>query len=66
MVIFPIILSACAWESYDWLSETQVLPIGGRNLKSHYRALGKREELFYKILIHLQQVAREIRRGVEQ
>jgi hypothetical protein len=61
MVIFPIVLSACAWQSYDWLSETQVLPTGGKNLKSHYNTTGKREELFYRVLIHLQQVAREIR-----
>jgi hypothetical protein len=65
MVIFPIILSACAWQDYDWLSETQALPTGGKNLKSHYKASGKREELFYRVLIHLQQVAREIRRDIK-
>jgi len=62
MVIFPIILSACAWQNYDWLGGTQALPSGDRNLKSHYRNTGKRAELFYRILLHLQQVAREIRR----
>jgi hypothetical protein len=62
LVIFPLILSACAWKDYDWLSETQALPTNDRNLKSHYKAVGMREELFYRVLIHLQQVARELRR----
>lgn len=62
MVVFPIILSACVWQNYDWLNGTQVLPTDGRNLKSHYKTSGKREELFYRVLLHLQQVAREIRR----
>lgn len=66
MVIFPIILSACAWQSYDWLSETQALPTSGRNIKSHYRVPGKREELFYRVLVHLQQVAREIRNEMKR
>ena len=63
LVIFPIIISACAWDNYDWLSGTQFLPTGNKNLKSHYKAPGKREELFYRILLHLQQVSREIRQG---
>jgi len=64
MAIFPIILSACSWESYGWLSGTQYLPSGGRNLKSHYAASGKHEELFNIIVSHLRQIARdEIRRA---
>ena len=64
MVIFPIILSACSWENYGWLSGTQYLPPSGRNLKSHYAASGKREELFNIVVSHLRQIARdEIRRA---
>ena len=33
MIVFPIILSACAWQSYDWLSETQALPTGAGPLR---------------------------------
>ena len=64
MAIFPIILSACSWDSYGWLSGTQYLPPSGRNLKSHYATAGKREEIFNIVVSHLRQIARdEIRRA---
>jgi len=49
MVIFPVILSACDWQSHDWLSKTQFLPERG-NIESDFRESGKRKELFLKIL----------------
>lgn len=66
MVIFPIILSACLWDYYEWLSTTQFLPPGDKNLKSHYQGPGKREELFLRILVQLREVAREIRFNLKQ
>jgi hypothetical protein len=64
MVIFPIILSSCSWDRYGWLSRTQYLPLGGKNLKSDYTASGKREEIFNTIVSHLREIARdEIRRA---
>jgi hypothetical protein len=66
MVIFPIILSACMWDYYEWLSTTQFLPPGDKNLKSHYQAPGKREELFLRILVQLRQVAREIQSNLKR
>lgn len=61
---FPIILSACSWDTYGWLSGTQYLLPGGRNLRSHYAATGRREEIFNIVVSHLRQIARdEIRRG---
>ena len=66
MIIFPIILSACAWDSYDWLSVTQFLPPGGKNMESHYRTPGRRKELYYRVLIQLQQAAREVRRDMKK
>ena len=60
MIIFPIILSACDWESHRWLKETQFLPRDGKNIERDYRNRGRRDELFLLILRDLRKQARKI------
>lgn len=63
MIIFPIILSACDWQSHDWLVKTQFLPREGKNVESDYRNCGSRNELFLEVL---QDLRRQIRTIVEK
>lgn len=60
--IFPIILSSCDWRSYSWLSSRQFLP-GGKEetIRKDYTDLGKRDELFLKILTLLRERVKQIR-----
>ena len=60
MVIFPVILSACDWQSHDWLAKTQFLPKGDKNVESHYRSRGFREQLFLEVLQDLRRQIRTI------
>ncbi len=50
LIVIPVILSACEWDLYDWLSVTQALPRDGKNVESHYRNVGQRKELYLQIL----------------
>lgn len=49
LVIVPIIVSACDWQRYGWLSSRQHLPKGGRTLAQHYNRPGAREVMFQEI-----------------
>jgi len=64
MVMFPIILSACDWESHQWLKETQFLPKDGKNIASDYKNKGRREELFLLILRDLRNQAQKIQKRI--
>lgn len=55
MVIFPVILSACDWESHEWLARTQFLPGGRKNIESDFTDPGKQKELFIQIKRDLRQ-----------
>jgi hypothetical protein len=59
--IFPIILSACDWKRYNWLSSTQFQPLEGKNIESDFRDRGKRSELFLKILEDFRGIGENIR-----
>lgn len=60
MIIFPIILSACDWESHHWLKETQFLPRDGKNIESDYRSPGDRKKLFLEVLRDLRNQAMKL------
>lgn len=49
LLIFPIILSACDWKRYTWLSRLQHLPDGELNLAQHFNRPGSREAMYSKI-----------------
>jgi hypothetical protein len=49
VIIFPVILSACDWQRYGWLSRLQHLPEGDKTLAEHYSSPGVREAMFHKI-----------------
>lgn len=49
LVIVPIILSACDWQRYGWLSRRQHLPEGDKTLARHYNRPGVRDAMFLKI-----------------
>lgn len=49
LVILPVILSACDWRRYGWLSRRQHLPDGDKTLAQHYSRPGAREAMFLKI-----------------
>jgi TIR domain len=56
LCIFPIILSPCDWQSYSWLSATQVQPRQG-TVETDYTNRGKRAELYLAILNELRTIA---------
>lgn len=58
MVIFPVILSACDWKIYPWLSVTQFLPKDGKNIERNYNKQGQKQEIFLEI-------KRDLRRQIE-
>lgn len=49
LIIFPVILSPCEWERYEWLASRQFLPSGDETIEEHYSEPGKRKRLFLKI-----------------
>jgi hypothetical protein len=53
LVIFPVILSSCDWESHAWLKSTQFEPREGRTIEKDYRDRGERDELYLAILKQL-------------
>lgn len=61
LIIFPVILSPCDWESYEWLAHTQSIPGEGESISRHYTSVGKRYELFRKILVELRAHGRAIK-----
>jgi TIR domain len=60
LIIFPVILSACNWKGYDWLSSTQFLPRDGKNIESSFRDRGKRRELYLQIYNELRKIGKRI------
>jgi hypothetical protein len=61
LVIFPVIVSACDWESHDWLKSTQFEPREGRTIEGDYRERGSRDALYLLILKQLREIGRRIR-----
>jgi hypothetical protein len=59
--VVPVIISACDWQSHDWLATTQFLPLDGKNIEEHFGAPGKRKSLYRKILAELRSNAAKIR-----
>jgi len=61
LIIFPVILSPCDWEQYEWLKSRQFLPRGGETIEVHYTEPGRRKELFLKILQDLKKQINRLR-----
>ncbi|HEY0155207.1 MAG TPA: toll/interleukin-1 receptor domain-containing protein, partial [Longimicrobium sp.] len=59
LIILPVILSACDWESHGWLKGTQFLPRDRKNIESHFSG-GKRKELFLEVKRAMKQHALRI------
>lgn len=59
--IVPVFLSACDWQSHEWLSSTLALPADGKNIESHFSQKGKRKELYLSILQAIRAAAEGIR-----
>jgi tetratricopeptide (TPR) repeat protein len=36
LLIIPVLLSECVWETHRWLKETQMLPGEGQSVRTHY------------------------------
>jgi hypothetical protein len=49
LIIIPVIVSACDWRRYGWLSRRQHLPEGDKTLAQHYSRREAREVMFFKI-----------------
>jgi WD40 repeat protein len=64
LIIFPIIVGPCEWQNYEWLKSLQFLPRGGESLRRNYTNIGKREELFLKILQDLRIQIEKIRNSL--
>lgn len=61
MIIMPIILSPCDWESHGWLRETQFEPRDGKNIEEHYRNPGKRKALYVNLYKQLKAIGEDLR-----
>lgn len=66
MVIFPIILSPCEWERYDWLKSRQFLPTNGETIEEHYTGAGNRKRLYHNIRQDLRKCIDSIRGSRKQ
>jgi MinD-like ATPase involved in chromosome partitioning or flagellar assembly len=49
MVIFPVMLSACAWYEFPWLRERKFYPPDDRNIEEHFTNPGRRKRRFQEI-----------------
>jgi hypothetical protein len=49
LVVVPVIVSACDWRRYGWLSRRHHLPAGDKTLAQHYSRPGPREAIFLEI-----------------
>jgi len=66
LVIFPVIVSPCDWESHEWLKTTQFEPREGRTIEADYRDRGSRDTLYLAILRQLRQISQRIREGAKR
>lgn len=62
MVVFPVIVSSCDWQSHDWLRSTQFEPRDGKTLETDYTQRGARDQLYLQILEQLRMIGKAIRR----
>jgi TIR domain-containing protein len=51
--IFPIMLSPCDWEQYDWLKSRKFMPEGNKTFKEHFDKAHKRERFFLQVKLAL-------------
>lgn len=50
LIIFPVILSAAAWEQEEWLRSRQFIPTDDQNIEEHFwEPPGKRKGIFKKV-----------------
>ncbi len=63
LIIFPIIISPCNWESHQWLAATQFEPRGGKSIERHYKDRGSRAELFLRIYQQLEELGHVVKGG---
>ncbi len=62
LIIFPVIISACSWNQFDWLLQRQFLPRDGRNIEQHFGGPGKRKAIFQQILEALREHVKAVER----
>jgi hypothetical protein len=60
LVVYPVILSPCDWQSYPWLTTTQWLPGQNETVATDYTDHGKRMGLYLKILEQLRAIGGRI------
>lgn len=63
MIIFPVMLSACAWEQFDWLKGRKFIPEGDRNFEQHYNTSSKRTPFFQDVYDALKKQVEACRNG---
>lgn len=61
LLIFPIVLSPCEWEKYEWLSTRQFLPGGTETIEEHYTEPGRQKRLFLRIRKELRKAVDRVR-----
>ena len=61
LIIFPVIVAPCDWQSHAWLASTQFEPRQGQTIETDYKDRGSRERLYLRILNQLRTVAERIR-----
>ncbi|MEA2328052.1 MAG: hypothetical protein QOE68_3011, partial [Thermoanaerobaculia bacterium] len=61
MIIFPVVLSPCEWNRYDWLASRQFLPGGDETIEENYTDPGRRKRLFLKIRQELRSAIGRVR-----
>jgi TIR domain-containing protein len=60
LIVYPVILYPCDWQSYDWLRTTQYQPPGG-TVEGNFRGKARRQTLFLEILEELRDLGAKIR-----
>ena len=63
LLIFPIVLSPCEWEHYEWLATRQFLPGGTETIEEHYTEPGKQKRLFLRIRKELRKAVDRVRQA---
>lgn len=65
LIIFPIILDPCDWQSHEWLKTRQFRPKEGKNILEHFNKRATRTRLFYNIRKDLKMQIQRIRNQKE-
>lgn len=61
MLVYPVIMSPCAWRNEGWLAGTQSRPRDGRTVSGDYDRRPDREKLYLEIHDELLEIGRRLR-----